>query len=98
MSKGKTVPRDGEDASVGNHAKRVIVGCALDDTCCFYNVRLGPKTSVYHTKVIVVSTTSGCDVTLCNNITRVQQAEEVKHHSLSSSEEITALQVTVGKE
>ena len=37
----------------------------MDDTCCFHDIRLGPKTSVYHVKVIVVSTASGCDVTNC---------------------------------
>ena len=39
--------------------------CTVDDTCCFLTIRLGPKTSVYHKKVIVVSTASGCDVTNC---------------------------------
>ena len=41
--------------------------CALCtvDTCCFLDIRLEPKTSVYHVKVIVVSTASGCDVTYC---------------------------------
>ena len=37
----------------------------VDDTSCFHDIRLGPKTSVYHMKVIVVSTASGCDVTYC---------------------------------
>ena len=39
--------------------------CTVDDTCCFHDIRLRPKTSVYHMKVIVVSTASGCDVTNC---------------------------------
>ena len=37
----------------------------MDDTCCFHDIRLGPKTSVYHVKVVVVSTALGCDVTNC---------------------------------
>ena len=35
----------------------------MDGTCCFHDIRLGPKTSVYHTKVFVVSAVTGCDVT-----------------------------------
>ena len=27
--------------------------CIVDDTRCFHDIRLGPKTSVYHVKVIV---------------------------------------------
>ena len=37
--------------------------CTMDDASYFHDIRLGPKTSVYHMKVIVVS--SGCDVTNC---------------------------------
>ena len=37
----------------------------MDDTCCFHDIRRGPKTFVYHVKVIVLSTASGCDVTNC---------------------------------
>ena len=44
--------------------------CTVDDTCCFHDIRLGPKTSVYHMKVSVVSTAAGCDVTNC--ATRLQ--------------------------
>ena len=43
--------------------------CTVDDTCCFHGFRLGPKTSVYHVKVIVVSTASGCVVTNCATTT-----------------------------
>ena len=39
--------------------------CTVDDSCCFHDIRLGPKTSVYHVKDIVVSTASGSDVTCC---------------------------------
>ena len=39
--------------------------CTVDDTYCFHDIRLGPNTSVYHMKVIVVSTATGCDVTYC---------------------------------
>ena len=37
----------------------------MDDASCFLTIRLGPKTSECHVKVIVVSTVSGCDVTNC---------------------------------
>ena len=39
--------------------------CTVDDTCCFHDIRLGSKTSVFHVKVIVVSTASGCVVINC---------------------------------
>ena len=42
--------------------------CTVDDTCCFHDIRLGPKTAVYHMKVIVVSAASDCDVTNCATI------------------------------
>ena len=51
---------------MGNHSKRVNVRCALwMIRAVFHDIRLGPKTSVYHVKVIVVSTATGCDVTYC---------------------------------
>ena len=50
----------------------------MDDTCCFHVIRLGPKKSVYHMKVIVVSTAAGCDVT--NFATTLQGFNK---HSLS---------------
>ena len=52
-------------ARVGNHAKRLTVRCALDDTCCFHLIRLGPKTSVHGKHVSVKSPVTGCDVTNC---------------------------------
>ena len=39
--------------------------CAVDDTCCFHDIRLGPKTSVYVEHVSVKSTVTGCDATYC---------------------------------
>ena len=39
--------------------------CTVDDTCCFHDIRLGPKTSVCEKNVTVVSTVTGCDVTCC---------------------------------
>ena len=71
-----TIPRQGlskqmqksgrELARMGNHAKRVNVRCALwMIRAVFSAIPLGPKTSVHHVKVIVVSTASGCDVTYC---------------------------------
>ena len=39
--------------------------CTVDDSGCFHDIRLGPKTSVNHVKVIVVSTALRCDVTYC---------------------------------
>ena len=48
--------------------------CAVDDSCCFHDIRLGPKTSVYRVKhVIVVSTVTGCDVTNCATTLQVVQ-------------------------
>ena len=74
---------------MGNHAKRVEVRCALWMMRAYFLViRLGPKTSLYHMKVIVVSTASGCDVTnWCKNIARVQQAErEIEREREKESE------------
>ena len=39
--------------------------CTVDVASCFLDIRLGPKTSVYRMKVIVVSTATDCDVTYC---------------------------------
>ena len=50
----------------GKHRKTCSCAlCTVDDSCCFHDVRLGPKTSVYHMKVILVSAVTGCDVTHC---------------------------------
>ena len=38
--------------------------CTVDDANCFHDIRLGPKTSVYDMSVTVVSTATGCDVTI----------------------------------
>ena len=57
--------RGSESARVGNHEKRANVRCALWMIRAVHDIRLRPKTSVYHMKVIVVSTASGCDVTNC---------------------------------
>ena len=46
-----------KNARMGNHAKRANVRCALwDDTCCFHDIRLGPKTSECEKNVSVKST------------------------------------------
>ena len=37
----------------------------VDDSCCFLDIRLGPKTSECEKNVTVVSTVTGCDVTNC---------------------------------
>ena len=47
--------------------------CTVDDASCFLTIRLGTKTSVYHVKVIVVSTASGCDVTYCATLQRINK-------------------------
>ena len=39
--------------------------CTLDDESCFLCDPTWVKTSVYHVKVIVVSTVTSCDVTNC---------------------------------
>ena len=39
--------------------------CTVDDSCCFHDIRLGPKTSVYEKYVSVKSTVTGCVVTYC---------------------------------
>ena len=58
--------RVGEHARVGNNTKTCKCAlCTVDDTCCFHDIRLGPKTSVCEMNVNVVSTVTGCDVTNC---------------------------------
>ena len=37
----------------------------MDDTCCFHDIRLGPKTSECEMNVSVKSTVTGRDVTYC---------------------------------
>ena len=49
----------------GNHAKRVQVRYALWMMRAVFVIRLGPKTSVDHKNVSVMSTVPGCDVTNC---------------------------------
>ena len=62
-------------ASVEDDTKRVQSALCTRMRIVLYAIRLGPKTSVYEMNVNVVSTVTGCDVTLlCNYITRVQQA------------------------
>ena len=39
--------------------------CTVDDMCCFHDIRLGPKTSVYKKHVSVKSIVTSCDVTNC---------------------------------
>ena len=39
--------------------------CTVDDTCCFHDIRLGPKTSECEKHVSVKSTVTSCDVTYC---------------------------------
>ena len=46
----------------------------MDDASYFLVIRLGPKTSECEKNVTVMSTVTGCDVTNCNNISRVPQA------------------------
>ena len=47
------------------HRKCTSALCKMDDASCFLVIRLGPKTSECEKNVIVVSTATSCDVTIC---------------------------------